>query len=146
MYYIFLNIYIYQELREKHEREGTEAPVVKLVVESNYRFGMINLAAILSVGLVLCWQFGMFKGENIPDFLVNKNEIWNGYSFLLDDPTLYEEAMRAEEEAANDADAKEGEPINPAAAAAQAAADEEQARLDALMDKMMEEEDLDLDY
>ncbi len=85
---------------------------------SGLQFGIVNLVVILVLGLCLCFHFGMFKGENIPEFLAKKvevndrdgwmeevlnvacldvicryvyiqDEIYNGYAFLLDDPTLY---------------------------------------------------------
>lgn len=129
-----------KELRQKHEREGTEVPKVLEVKmeQSKNKFGLLNLIAILSLGFFLCLVLGIFNGENIPDFLVNKNEMLDGYSFLLDDPATYEEAMHAQEEM----DAEEAETV---AAAAKAATDQEQARIDALLDQMMEDEDLDLD-
>jgi len=88
----------------------------------------------------------MFKGENIPEFLAKKDEIYNGYAFLLDDPTLYaaEAAASADREKAE----KTGEGREaPAASEAAQQADEDAARLESLLDAMMDadaDEDVDL--
>lgn len=69
------------QLKKKAKKAGEEYVEPSV----SFSFGAANLAGMLSLGLVLCWYGGFFKGENIPDFLAGRDEIWNNYAFLLDE-------------------------------------------------------------
>lgn len=73
------------KLRKKAEKEAKKLGKPVSIPEPDHRFGAANLAGILFCGLILCYKLGMFKGENIPDFLAGRDEIWNNYAFLLDE-------------------------------------------------------------
>jgi hypothetical protein len=51
----------------------------------NYKFGILNLLVLVACGLLLCREMGVFKGENIPDFLASREELWNQYPSLAYD-------------------------------------------------------------
>jgi len=50
------------------------------------QFGMINFAVILVVGLFLCRELGVFKGENVPDFLVSQKDLYFHFPSLAPPP------------------------------------------------------------
>jgi hypothetical protein len=121
----------YDEAAEEKRRleKEEEAP------DSSLKFGLINLAGCSVVGLIICMYLGLFKGENIPDFLANKEELYDGYAFLLDDTTL---ASMNEEAEAGDTPHVD-DPVEDVEVDEEV--DEEQARLNALLDQMIDNED-----
>jgi len=51
--------------------------------EGYYHFGLINLAIIIFLGVIICYQMGIFDRDNIPNFVASPNDLKGGYSALL---------------------------------------------------------------
>lgn len=111
------------------EDEAVEAAAVAAKAAAEHKFGLVNLAVILFMGLVLCRQLGVFKGENIPDFLVTRDELWKQF------PSL---AYDIDNTAGRDLDAEAAEAAAAAAAEAQREADDAEAIIDKVMADMAE--------
>lgn len=48
----------------------------------DWNFGLINVAGIVILGIVLCNYTGMFMPDNIPDFVVNKDDLFAQFPSL----------------------------------------------------------------
>ena len=42
-----------------------------------WEFGLFNLGLLLLLGATVCYQFGLFDPENIPAFVLSKEELWS---------------------------------------------------------------------
>lgn len=63
------------------DADDDEAPKVPGRFEE-WNFGLMNLAIIIIFGILLCNYTGLFMPDNIPDFVVNKNDLFAQFPSL----------------------------------------------------------------
>jgi len=61
-------------------RSGTSnAPATPLATpppdDRLMQFGLINFLILLVIGIVVCWQLGVFEGENVPSFVAKQQDL-----------------------------------------------------------------------
>jgi len=63
-----------KEKRKEKEKDNSETV---------WKVGFLNLALLMICGFLVCNYLGILAGENVPEFLISQNEIWNTYPGLL---------------------------------------------------------------
>ncbi len=77
---------------------------------SSWRLGVLNIAFLVCVALGICVYMGVFKPENVPDFVVSTNELISMFPSLAPPDWVgdtVKEAAKAAEDAARAAAAEE---------------------------------------
>jgi hypothetical protein len=124
-----------RRLREERKESGAGSKEADddIGVCSSHSLGVVNVVVLFVIGSWICFQLGVFKGENIPDFLATQQEMSDQYGFLLDSQAF---EFKEEEGATDsgvvgdeDADDEESETLASARLKAQQSDAEETANL-----------------